>query len=303
MTSPGTKAQVTFDTDKKFVVSSFYLPDGKTWATSSESSYTFIDGAVIEYDEQRGVWKDESTTWYWPRTGNLSFFAWTDYTDNPTVNGTEVKFLKDDGIVIDDYDVTQNRNKVLLVADKVLDANATSMMNGVPTIFRHILCSFSFNVMLSEGVGTQDIRLHKIEFTELANLARYDEDLAVNWDRDEGRMDFTMFSSEAGVLVEEAGKNLDALRAGTDYYVLIPQLINALGANPEIRVTYAVDSGAGYWNQVTKTATLYNVFKRASFENAKKYVLTISIGQDEVFWAPGVKEWEAKEQTWYPVAD
>lgn len=83
----GTKAVTfsSFPADSTFGTFAWYLPDGKRWATDSESAVAWIgqngqDGKTepesISYSN--GLWKawNSGKTYWWPQGGRLSFFSW-----------------------------------------------------------------------------------------------------------------------------------------------------------------------------------------------------------------------------------
>ena len=78
--APRTKAlsqtQTDFDHNNVFVSYAYYLGPGKTWAANNSEAQMYIDGSTISYNGN--LWKNETTSYYWPKDGgSLTFFAYS----------------------------------------------------------------------------------------------------------------------------------------------------------------------------------------------------------------------------------
>lgn len=79
--APRTKADPqTFDTNNKFASWAYYLPSGKNWDANHTEAKIYIgkegeEGATISYGNN--VWKDQDASYYWPKEGKLTFFAYS----------------------------------------------------------------------------------------------------------------------------------------------------------------------------------------------------------------------------------
>lgn len=78
--APRTKAlsqtQTDFDHNNVFVSYAYYLGHGKTWAANNSEAQMYIDGSTISYNGN--LWKNETTSYYWPKDGgSLTFFAYS----------------------------------------------------------------------------------------------------------------------------------------------------------------------------------------------------------------------------------
>ena len=102
-----------------------------------------------------GVWKTVDHTFYWPKTGSVSFISYSPFEGTSNTAGT-TPAITDTTIT---YTGVTARDIDLMYADKatcsnnvneVLDSLGTgsdSGFTGVPTIFRHALAKLSFKVM------------------------------------------------------------------------------------------------------------------------------------------------------------
>lgn len=101
-------------------------------------------------DLSGGVWKTVDNTYYWPKTGSVSFISYSPFEGTSNTAGTTPVVAKDTitytGVTAGDTD--------LMYADKATCSNnvnevedGTNSYTGVPTIFRHALAKLSFKVM------------------------------------------------------------------------------------------------------------------------------------------------------------
>jgi len=97
-----------------------------------------------------GVWKTVDNTYYWPKTGSVSFISYSPFEGTSNTAGTTPVVEKDKitytGVAAGTTD--------LMYADKATCSNnvdevedGTNSYTGVPTIFRHALAKLSFKVM------------------------------------------------------------------------------------------------------------------------------------------------------------
>lgn len=141
-----TKAEgnTEFDKSKSFKVWS-YLSDGDF---SASSAYPYFNDEV-SYSNSNNTWAP-AHTYYWPKTGKLSFFA---------VYPTDVKGVSldttNDNLIITEYTVPalysdQSTNGVkndLMLAEQKNQTSNTS--NGVSLLFKHQLAKVKFEGKLS----------------------------------------------------------------------------------------------------------------------------------------------------------
>ncbi len=103
-------------------------------------------------DKSGGVWKTVDHTFYWPKTGSISFISYSPFEGTSNTAGT-VPAITKDGIT---YTGITAGSIDLMYADKatcssnvneVTDSDtADSGFTGVPTVFRHALAKLSFNI-------------------------------------------------------------------------------------------------------------------------------------------------------------
>lgn len=103
-----------------------------------------------QVDLTGGVWKTVDHTFYWPKTGSISFISYSPFEGTSNTAGTTPVITKNK---ITYTDVTAGTTD-LMYADKATCANnvnevedGTNSYTGVPTVFRHALAKLSFKVM------------------------------------------------------------------------------------------------------------------------------------------------------------
>lgn len=103
-----------------------------------------------QVDLNGGVWKTVDNTYYWPKTGSVSFISYSPFEGTSNTAGTTPVVAKDK---ITYTDVTAGATD-LMYADKATCSNnvnevedGTNSYTGVPTVFRHALAKLSFKVM------------------------------------------------------------------------------------------------------------------------------------------------------------
>ena len=97
-----------------------------------------------------GVWKTVDNTYYWPKTGSVSFISYSPFEGTSNTAGTTPVVEKNK---ITYTGVTAGATD-LMYADRATCSNnvnevedGTNSYTGVPTIFRHALAKLSFKVM------------------------------------------------------------------------------------------------------------------------------------------------------------
>ena len=310
-----TKAGGTaFETNKHFFSYAYFLEKGKNWDDNHADAKAYIDNALITYDTPatgKGYWAAHDT-YYWPKQGSLTFFAWTDNTiHNPTSNpapsvgtGATVTCTHNTGIKITDYSVKDNLNKDILVAEiaknKKSNETATGTWeNGVPTVFRHALAKVEFKVNKKTNYPYVEFRVKKITLTEVSTRGTFTQGSpAENWGWNGWGLQeaLPVFTGDVEVTktADSTPAEFDALNPGTgDYSIVLPQVLKDK-IDPKLTIVYEIITsytGTDVTETVTDTKDLKDIYKN-DWECNKKYVLGITLGLNEIYWDPSVVAWE-----------
>ena len=105
-----------------------------------------------EVDKVGGVWKTVNNTFYWPKTGSISFISYSPFNgnnnaadSNPAITKNSITYT---GITAGSTDLMYaDRATCSSNVNEVTDSDtADSGFSGVPTVFRHALAKLSFKI-------------------------------------------------------------------------------------------------------------------------------------------------------------
>lgn len=317
--APRTKADPqTFDTHNVFASWAYYLPSGKNWSANQAEAKIYIgkdgeEGATISYGNS--VWKDQTTSYYWPKEGKLTFFAYSLNSKSLTdPSGTDTHFtcLNHDSQygIFGSLNLDTHPNTDFLVADIASDKTANENVydfNGVPTLFKHKLSRVKFAVKKKSDYPGATITLNSITFKKVVygmTYTQYLNDAAKGIitdyinpgtertkEQEYTKKDFEVSSSKAFVPVPDANE----VR-----YIYIPQDFKNVKdatkiATIEVKYTVTLKKGTsetdkGISETYTKTLNVKDIFD--SWEIGKRYTFNLIFSLDEIKWAPAVGDWE-----------
>lgn len=297
-----TKAASNFNTTNKFYSYAYFLEKGKTWAANYTTGQAYISSSLIKFVSDKNYWKNTETTYYWPKQGSLTFFAWTDYTDAPAVSDCTISCSNAKGIYTTGYAVTSNQNKDLMVADIAADQKAntveyTGWKKGVPTIFKHVLSSLVFTIQTDKDKSgnTYENGMFKLKSITLKNVSTKGDYTqgspaasTAPWSNQSTSANLSAYSG-TGMTVTENKQTVTP--AADDYYIVLPQ--NFTNTTPVIEVVYTITTNYAstpVTETVTETKDLKSIYT-SNWENGKKYTLNIILGATEILWDPDVTDW------------
>lgn len=145
-----TKAMVdstTYPKDLPFGTLAYYLPSG-TWDAANIAGATlYIPISKVEnktHATSGSVWEVDGKEYYWPKSGSLTFFAYSPFSyQEPNGGNLAIERLSgNDGIQIVNYDVDAHQDTDFMVANIAKDKTANESnggYTGVPIVFRHKL--------------------------------------------------------------------------------------------------------------------------------------------------------------------
>ena len=304
-----------FETNKHFFSYAYFLEKEKNWDDNHAEAKAYIDNALITYitpASGKGYWA-AADTYYWPKQGSLTFFAWTDNTiHNPTSNpapsvgtGATVSCAHDTGIKITDYSVKDNLNKDILVAEiaknKKSNESATGTWeNGVPTVFRHALAKVEFKVNKKMDYPNVKFRVKSITLNKVSTRGTFTQYQSnpnpENWGWNGWGIqeDLIVFTGDKEVTATDDAGTFDKLTpSATDYSIVLPQVLKDK-IDPKLTIVYEIITsytGTDVTETVTDTKALNGIYT-SNWECNKKYVLGITLGLNEIYWDPSVEDWE-----------
>ena len=311
-----TKAASSFASDRHFTSYAYMLPSGKTWDTEYASGSKYISDADIYYHntDSKYEWKADKT-YYWPKQGSLTFFAWSTYTTSKaSLNEATVSCTQAKGIQVDAFDITKNKNVDFLVAEvaKGKKANETqhedglshTWAKGVPTVFKHALSKLVFKVVTVKGGTPYSYTSDNVTFTvKSIKLKGVNNNLAYSqdWQTASTASKHTWTDPDPAVEIEvpvftgsQVASNTETeLSLGSgDYSIVIPQ---SFDDDDVLEIIYEIKTEFISGSPVTETVTIndkkLSEVYTANWEPGKEYTLTIKLGIDEVLWDPTLEDW------------
>ena len=320
--APRTKADPqAFDTDNVFASWAYYLPSGKNWSADWEgvrkNAKPYIGeefvGSTISHKD--GVWKDQTTSYYWPKGGKLTFFAYSlnsntlrnqDHTDTFFYCENDENAYGISGIL----NLDAHPNTDFLVADIATDKTTNESkynFTGVPTLFKHRLSRIKFAVKKKADYANATITLNSITFNKLINGMTYTQ-FNKSGDGFSEYMNTEKASRSTQVYTqtnfEVASTEFVSIPESNEVrYIYIPQNFKDITDNIatiEVKYTVTFKKGAsetdkGISETYIKTLNVKNIFD--SWDMGKRYTFNLIFSLDEIKWAPAVGDWEDVENT------
>lgn len=318
--APRTKAEAqAFDTKNVFASWAYYLPSDKNWSEDWDVrtvAKPYIGeehvGSTISY--KGGVWKDQTTSYYWPKGGKLTFFAYSLNSNTLSDQDSDDFFFycengKDAYGITGTIDLTNHTNTDFLVADIASDQTSNKEIynfNGVPTLFKHKLSRIQFAVKKKEEYKGATITLNSIKFNNVAHAGYY-----CQFNKENGKNTFTNdYWNEVGTPSSIVYTTTDfPVTSSTDYvpvketnethYIYIPQNFKDAKdvTDPNkiatIEVKYTVKFKDGISETYAKTLNVKEIFPR--WEVGKRYTFNLMFSLNEIHYAPAVGDWEDVE--------
>ena len=309
-----TKAASAMDEHNHFISYAYFLEKDKNWDANNTNASKYIDGAEVYF--QTGRWK-AADTYYWPKQGRLTFFAWSDNDNAPSVTPTP-GCSKEKGIEVSSYDITANKNVDFLVAEIVKDQkeNTTTVgtwAKGVPTVFKHTLSKLAFQIQTVDNTGNaKDYSSESIKFNvksitlkSVKNKRAY----AQTWGTGAAASGhvWSDISGTEQIEVPVFTGNYPATptattltKSGDDYEIVIPQEFdNSASTEDLLEIQYDITTsytGSDVVEHVTQTVKLSDVYPN-NWEVNKLYTLLIKLSVNEIYWAPTVEIWDTTGST------
>lgn len=311
--APRTKADPQtqeFGKTNVFASWAYYLPSGNwdnNWDVRKDAKPYIGEehvGSTISYKD--GVWKDQTTSYYWQKGGKLTFFAYSlnsntlhnqDHTDTYFYCENDENAYGISGSL----NLDAHPNTDFLVADIASDKTANEKVynfNGVPTLFKHKLSRVKFAVRKKSDYPGATITLNSITFKKLVNGMTYSQ----FW-KDANKGIICDYMVPGTAISEQKYTETDFTVSSTSFdpvpasnevrYIYIPQNfkdVKDVTKIATIEVKYTVIFPNGFQEARTKTLNVKDIFD--SWEIGKRYTFNLIFSLDEIKWAPAVGDWE-----------
>ena len=339
--APKTKADPAQDNDghkefgkgNVFASWAYYLPGTVKWdkkdgdnttdpITPATTPALYIDRAVIANTKPNGadgVWKAKDKTYYWPKNGSLTFFAYSLNKGDLTLDGKNSGFTCDPGTGISGgINMKDNPNTDFLVAEIAKDRTEnvkTHFTEGVPTLFRHKLSNIVFKV----AAGSYDRTSFKLKSIQFKNIGCFGSYNQVPESFSDG-LQSVPYSPYYSQSVE--GQNITTTLTEVDKnsvknWIFVPQRFD--DETGEIEVVYEIITEVAtekfVTQTVTKTIKLKELFPKTydtvdhtkviseGWEMGKKYTINLTFTLNEILWDPAVQDWDPVTPATDPIVE
>lgn len=308
-----TKAETKpFDDNDRFISSAYWLPAGQAWDDKDgegnfyrNSASVYIDKAEIS--KNGDVWKDASKSYYWPKNGSLTFFAYapSDLTAaSGTGNGVS---LSSGGVSYKGWEASGDRLKCDFMAavpakDKFSNVHEY-YSDGVPMLFKHKLAQIQFVAFVEKdepGID-DDIYIERLALTNIYSVGDFAQNNTDEgaWSNRSATTDYVLYQTDTPEKLST--DELALMPAELKTMLMIPQNLSALDADdisigvsrkaPEIVITYYHGTKDASDRKTVST----------TFENIRSYLwsmgttvkYSISFGKTDIpiLFDPSVNNW------------
>lgn len=317
--APKTKAldpdkQEDFAQGNVFASWAYYLPGTTSWVEEggkNADAKAYIANSTISYQRDSRVWKNTDATYYWPKGGRLTFFAYSLNKANLALDASNSSFFHCDPTtgITGQIDLKKDPNTDFLVAEIAKDKSANEnqyAFNGVPTLFKHKLTRVVFTVT-AENYEDKSFTLNSIQFNNLHAAALYGQYSTVDLAGDPNptkdylkpstgaaHMDNPFYTQTDLQVVAGAVTTVPEANEVTKIY--IPQEFAdetaTITVNYTIKTTVHHDNGTTSTVEDNCTTTIPIKGKFPQWEMGKKYIFNLKFTLNEITWDPAVEKWE-----------
>lgn len=246
-----------------------------------------------------GAYKDTYTTtstYYWPTTSSLDFFAYSG-TGSSTVSNK-------DGVASVSYTVPQSGTEDFVVAkaENCLKNSLPAGTKAQPLTFGHALTKVNSVILKARTDGVGNTSGYRYIFTDVSirgakTSATYtfNPTSGTNWGTATGSADY-IFTEHSGIFLGDKADTLEHSAGVKDQFIILPQ-------TAAFSISYAVQyhpDGTDLWievmDTVTKTAQITMVM-------GKSYDITFQLSNDAsqlIFSVSDVENWTETPLSHFP---
>ncbi len=300
------------------------------WASATEYS-TYMNGVTISHQSSPDCWAPAST-YYWPKTGLLSFWGYSPST------GVSATYDKSTGITFWDFTVVTDPSSTIASGNKVnlmysdedeskdltegaaMGRTETYGHSGVPMIFHHALAKLKFNIVYKEVYYNAATRAEtslnsaqkafftgaKVKSLKIYNLSYKGsfQSSTGTWTPTTDRLVYadakTLNSTETAI--PDAPTSQDAGAAVTyvdDYFVLPQSITGATGDDTNIEIEYYILPQSSSTPQTVKAklSLKTSTLTAWTMNNIYEYTLVLTPVGQPILFDPKVVDWNTVTAT------
>lgn len=282
--------ELEYDKGTPFKSSAFHLDEGELWSTDKDNATSYIDKATISYDSGENRWRDLSETYFWPKSGSLTFFSWSP----ASISDSKITVDKTKGVCLSNWNTftMENRNVDFMVADAVYDksSNETSYFyNGVPTLFKHQLAKVSFFVHLEKEEAGKWTKIKKLSLTNIYAQADYESGAWSGWE--DKKNEWVIYESSEGIDL-----TVDSKQIGGDIYMIPQNLSEAVGRGmPKIVIVYDNEENTNITKSFSFTEDIASYFWAKG--TTTRYSISYGTSDRPIDFEADVNDWSGYDNS------
>ena len=291
-----------YPVDEKFNVWGWYHEGDYTNFAALTNYMTQANGKPIMVAKEGNTWAP-ATDYFWPKTGKLTFAAYSPADAAGTFTHT-AQGLQIEGFTVPavgaQYDLMySDRAYNRTSSDNNYSGSATNTYDGVDIVFHHALSSIVFKVGTKENYSTGadiDFKIKSITIKNVYGAGDFNETLTDGtttrtpaW-RATGNADAHYVAFTGNFAVPEDGATYTEPTGAADL-ILLPQSFEGNDA-AVVEIAYTYETAASGEIAATETFILKNSTNAKTWEPNKRYTYRILFGLDKITFAPIVENWE-----------
>ncbi|MCI1785897.1 MAG: fimbrillin family protein [Bacteroidales bacterium] len=282
----GPVASTDYPEAEHFGVYAYYTPVKYDSSKVSGDSALYMNN--VEVQKQTTYWANSTTKYYWPKSGKLTFAC---YSPKAYGNGVASSSFER-GIAFQGFTTSTDITKQvdLLASDLIKDQTSEA---AVSVQFRHLLSQIAFTVAPAQSdyntnSNLSGIRINSIKVAPFKTVGDYHS------------TDGTYTNGSWSGMREQISYNLDILSSPKDVnlsstsavtvgtpIIVIPQTAS------NIIINYSIILKDANGGMITDTKEVIGTWTPAltTWVKGKKYTYNITIGLDQIMFAPSVVDW------------
>lgn len=246
------------------------------YAFHSANSYANTYMNNVEVEQNGTYWKHKTDSYYWPKDADLKFACYSPYAF-----GTgDVTATAANGVMFTGF---KTKNAVKDQIDLMVSEVSAPLNGGhVDVLFHHLLSQIKLDIKTDKTYDADDkvveFKINSVTFTAWST-ADYIADGTIAggyWDNHKNAVVYDVLDGVAKVVLKN--QTVEALG---EEALIIPQNCG------NITVNYTID-----YDGTNKVTTDYVITPTEGWERNKIYTYHITIGLDEIDFAPEVKVWD-----------
>lgn len=307
-----------FPKAQDFKVYAHYYP---SLYTSYADGLLYMDNVTVSFDESLGndgAWAPTPINYYWPLQGTLTFAAYSPIEGVGTVTYDDSGFSFDD-FVVNDFPEQQID---LLFSERSYNQESYRYYydeeipyDGVQINFLHALSSVLFEikadkVLVDASAANQyEFKVRKIKLYNVYNKGSFNQGLPItginqmtpapaenDWICDTAsETDYVVYSEDInGPLIVDSDAATSLAGSSDTSFILMPQSLTHGDKNVKIEVLYDLRHSGMNENEYITGNTVEAFLSTSTVSHwlrGKRYVYTLTLGLNEIKFAPKVEAW------------